>query len=149
MLGKKVETYKIEDMKIPFEEYEERISGEKEEPAFSRESYKRIIISPNQENAFSEPVLHALVLSKIDFALSDKVWTCINEGFTNYWNNEVGFGNYPYYNEAANSIDTWLKKDGIVFSYNKIVLIVEIVFGFIEKIPGVLLDDDAIVIQPQ
>lgn len=47
------------------------------------------IISPLMENAFTEPVLHKVVLSKIDFELSDEIWEAINEGFGDYWDEEV------------------------------------------------------------
>lgn len=42
------------------------------------------LISPFMEDAFSEPVLHKVVLSKIDFVLPDDIWDEINEGFAYY-----------------------------------------------------------------
>ena len=44
------------------------------------------LISPFMQGAFSEPVLHKLVLSKIDFELPDNIWDEINVGFEHYWN---------------------------------------------------------------
>ena len=41
-------------------------------------------ISPLMEGAFSEPVLHRVVLSKIDYELPNEIWDEINEGFAYY-----------------------------------------------------------------
>ena len=78
------------------------------------------------KNAFSEPVLHRVVLSKIDYELPDEIWDEINEGFAYYWDEEVGIGN-----DSA----------GILFPYDKLGEIMEILFDFIEQIPGAFLDD--------
>jgi len=49
------------------------------------------LISPLMEDAFTEPVLHRVVLNKFDFKLPDEIWDEINEGFAYYWDEEVGF----------------------------------------------------------
>ena len=51
-------------------------------------------ISPFIEGAFSEPILHRVVLSKIDFELRDEDWEEIESGFAYYWDEEAGLGNY-------------------------------------------------------
>ena len=99
------------------------------------------LISPFMEDAFSEPILHRVVLSKIDFELPDKIWDEINEGFANYWDVEVGFGNDVYFDDACVSIQKHLDSVRILFPYDKLGQIMEILFGFIEQIPGALLDD--------
>lgn len=104
------------------------------------------LISPLMENAFSEPVLHKVVLSKIDFKLPDEIWDEINEGFAIYWDEEVGFGNDVYFDDACVSIQNHLNSAGILFPYDKLGQIMEILFDFIEQIPGAFLDDSAIVI---
>ncbi|MGR5574817.1 5' nucleotidase, NT5C type [Bacteroides thetaiotaomicron] len=113
-----------------------------EELQQDKTSLKHTIISPLQENAFTEHVIHKEVLSKIDFDLPDNVWNEINEGFAHFWNVEVGQGNDVYFNDACNSIDDHLKRKRLIFQFNNLVRIVEIMFDFIEKIPGAFLDDE-------
>ena len=104
------------------------------------------LISPFTEDAFSEPVLHQVVLNHIDFELPDSIWEKINEGFAYYWDEEVGFGNYVVFEEACLFIQKHLNCSGILLPYDKIGIIMEILFDFIEKIPGAFLDESAIVI---
>lgn len=104
------------------------------------------LISPFMKDAFSEPVLHRVVLSKIDFELSDEIWEEINEGFENYWNDEVGFGNDVYFDDTCIFIQKHLDSVGILFPYDKIEQIMSIIYDFIGQIPGVFLDDSALVI---
>ena len=104
------------------------------------------IISSFMEGAFSEPVLHKLVLSKIDFELSDEIWNEINAGFEHFWDVEVGVGNGFYFDDACQSIQKHLDSVGILFPHDKLAIILEIMFDFIEQIPGAFLDDDEVVI---
>jgi hypothetical protein len=104
------------------------------------------LISPLQKDAFTEPVMHKVVLSKIDFELSDEVWDAINDGFGYYWNEKVGFGNTPYLNDACDTIYANIKKRGLIFPFDNVVKIVDIMFDFIEQIPGATLDDTELVI---
>ena len=104
------------------------------------------LISPFTEDAFSEPVLHQVVLNQIDFALPDFIWEEINEGFEHYWDEEVGLGNYVYFEDACLSIQKHLNCAGILLPYDKIETIMEILFDFIAKIPGAFLDESAMVI---
>ena len=107
------------------------------------------LISPLIEDAFSEPVLHKVVLSKIDFELPDEIWYEINEGFSYYWDEEVGFGNDVYFDSACQSIQKHLNSVGILYPYDKLEIILEILFNFIGQIPGAFLDESAIVIPKQ
>ena len=104
------------------------------------------IISPFMEGAFSEPVLHKLVLSKIDFELSDEIWNEINAGFEHFWDVEVGVGNGFYFDDACQSIQKHLDAVGILLPHDKLGTILEVMFDFIEQIPGAILDDDEVVI---
>ena len=104
------------------------------------------IISPLMEDAFTEPVLHKVVLSKIDFELPDEIWIVINEGFGNYWNNEVGFGNYADFDDTCRSINKHLVSANILFPYDKVETIVNIIYDFVEQIPCAFLDESAVVI---
>ena len=107
------------------------------------------LISPLIEDAFSEPVLHKVVLIKIDFELPDEIWYEINECFSYYWDEEVGFGNDIYFDSACQSIQKHLNSVGILYPYDKLGIILEILFNFIGQIPGVFLDESAIVIPKQ
>lgn len=102
------------------------------------------LISPFMQGAFSEPVLHKLVLSKIDFELSDNMWDEINAGFEHYWNVEVGYGNEVYFAKACRSILSHLESKQIMLSYEHLWTILEIMFDFIEQIPGAFLDDEVV-----
>lgn len=107
------------------------------------------LISPLMEGAFSEPILHRLVLSKIDFELPDEIWDEINEGFAYYWDEEVGIGNDVYFGDACVSVQRHLDSAGILFPYDKLGEIMEILFDFIEQIHGAFLDDSTLVIPKQ
>ncbi len=63
-----------------------------------------------------------------------------------YWNIEVGYGGWPDLNSAVSSISNWLLTKHIVFPIDKIVTIVNVMFDWIEQIPGAILDDDVVVI---
>lgn len=104
------------------------------------------IISPLMENAFSEPVLHKVVLSKIDFELPDEIWNAINDGFAYYWDIEVGFGNYADFDDTCRFINKHLAFANILFPYEKLETIVNIIYDFVEQVPGAFLDESAVVI---
>ena len=116
---------------------------------YRMKEYSKELISPLIEDAFSEPVLHRVVLSKIDFELPDEIWYEINEGFSFYWDEEVGFGNDVYFDSACQSIQKHLNSIGILYPYDKLGIILEILFDFIGQTPGVYLDESDIVIPKQ
>jgi hypothetical protein len=101
-------------------------------------------ISPFIEGAFSEPILHRVVLSKIDFELRDEDWEEIESGFAYYWDEEAGLGNYVDAESAFFSIQNNFLTKRILFPDNRLWTIVEAIFDFIEQIPGVILCDDEI-----
>jgi hypothetical protein len=119
---------------------------EHEEDEEDEKRHDAKLISPLQKDAFTEPVMHKMVLSKIDFELPDEVWDAINDGFSYYWNEKVGFGNTPYFNDACDTIFANIKKCGLIFPFDNVVKIVDIMFDFIEQIPGATLDDTELVI---
>lgn len=116
---------------------------------YRMKTYSKELISPLIEDAFSEPVLHRVVLSNIDFELPDEIWYEINEGFSFYWDEEVGFGNDVYFDSACQSIQKHLNSVGVLYPYDKLGIILEILFDFIGQIPGVYLDESDIVIPKQ
>ncbi len=99
-------------------------------------------ISPLHKNAFSEPILHRVVLSKIDFELSDNIWKDINDEFEFYWNHIAGVGNIATCDEACDWICHYIELEMVPITLDKVVTIVNIIWDFIEQIPGVLLNDE-------
>ena len=102
------------------------------------------LISPMMDDAFSAPTLHKVVLNKIDFELPDEIWNEINAGFSHYWNEEVGIGNDVYFAEAYRSVLQYVESKNVSLSDTQLWAILEIIFDFIEQIPGALLDDEMI-----
>lgn len=107
---------------------------------------KKYLIDPKNPNAFTSEVMHKVVLNGIDFELPYEIWDAIDDAFGYYWNVEVGYGGWPDLNSAVSSISNWLQKEHIMFSIDKIVTIVNVMFNWIEQVPGAILDDDVVVI---
>ena len=107
---------------------------------------KKHLLNPQSHNAFTSEVMHKVVLNGIDFELPEHIWDAIDDAFGNYWNVEVGYGGWPDLNSAVSSISNWLQNEQIIFPIDKIVTIVNLIFDWIEQIPGALLDDDVVVI---
>ena len=107
---------------------------------------EKFLLDPKAPGAFSPDVMHKVVLNGIDFELPDDMWDAIDDAFGNYWNVEVGYGGWPDFNSAVRSISNWLQKEHIIFSLDKIATIVNVMFDWIEQIPGVTLDDSEMVI---
>ena len=106
---------------------------------------EKYLLDPRASGAFSSEVMHKVVLSGIDFELPDDIWDAIDDAFGNYWNVEVGYGGWPDFNSAVRSISNWLQKEHIIFSLDKIATIVNVMFDWIEQIPGATLDDSEVV----
>ena len=97
---------------------------------------EKYLLDPKTPGAFSSEVMHKVVLNGIDFELPDYIWDAIDNAFGNYWNVEVGYGGWPDFNSAVSSISNWLQKEHIIFSLDKIATIVNVMFDWIEQIPG-------------
>ena len=107
---------------------------------------EKFLLDPKAPGAFSPDVMHKVVLNGIDFELPEHIWDAIDDAFGNYWNVEVGYGGWPDLNSAVSSISNWLQNKQIIFSIDKIVTIVNLMFDWIEQIPGAILDDDVVAI---
>ena len=107
------------------------------------------LISPYQEYAFTEEVLHEVANQSLDFFLPHEMWSYIERAFAYYWDEEVGFGNDVYFDSACQSIQKHLNSVGVLYPYDKLGIIIEILFDFIGQIPGVYLDESDIVIPKQ
>lgn len=80
---------------------------------------KKFLLNPNDPNAFTSEVMHKVVLNDIDFELPEHIWVAIDDAFGYYWNVEVGYGGWPDFNSAVNSISNWLHQEHIIFGFNK------------------------------
>ncbi len=107
---------------------------------------KKHLLNPKSDDALSSEVMHKVVLNGIDFDLPEHIWDVLDDAFGNYWNIEVGYGGWPDFNSAVNSISKWFQKEHIIYSRDKIATIVNIMFDWIEQVPGATLDDDVVVI---
>ena len=107
---------------------------------------EKYLLNPKTPNAFTSNVMHKVVLNGIDFDLPEHIWDAIDDAFGYYWNVEVGYGGWPDLYSAVNSISNWLQKEHIIFPTDKITTIVNLMFDWIEQIPGAILDDNDVVI---
>ena len=107
---------------------------------------EKFLLDPKAPGAFTSEVMHKVVLNGIDFELPDNIWDAIDDAFGNYWNVEVGYGGWPDLNSAVSSISNWLQNKHIIFPIDKIVTIVNVMFDWIEQLPGAILDDDEVVL---
>ena len=107
---------------------------------------EKFLVNPKAPDAFTTEVMYKVVLNGIDFELPEHIWDAIDDAFGNYWNVEVGYGGWPDLNSAVSSIKNRLQKAHIIFHIDKIVTIVNIMFDWIEQVPGATLDDDVVVI---
>ena len=85
------------------------------------------------------------VYNRIKFELPTAIWEAIDTAFGDYRNDVIGFGNYVGFEETVNYIDNQLKKKKIMFSYDKLEDIVNIIYDYIEMTGG-FLDEDTLAI---
>ena len=107
---------------------------------------EKYLLDPKASDAFTSDVMHKVVLNGIDFELPEQIWDDIDDAFGNYWNIEVGYGGRPDLISAVSSISNWLQNVNIFFPIDKIATIVNIMFDWIEQIPGAILDEDVVAI---
>ena len=107
---------------------------------------EKYLLDPKASDAFTSEVMYKVVLNGIDFGLPELIWDAIDYAFGIYWNVEVGYGARPDLNSAVSSISNWLENNNIIVSIDKIVIIVNIMFDWIQQIPGAILDDDVVAI---
>ena len=107
---------------------------------------EKFLLDPKAPGAFTSEVMHKVVLNGIDFELPENIWDAIDNAFGNYWNIEVGYGGWPDLNSAVSSISNWLQNEHIIFPIDKIVTIVNVMFDWIEQVPGAILGEEEVVI---
>lgn len=99
------------------------------------------LISPYQEDAFSEEVLYEVVNNRIGFVLPYHLWMEINDAFAYFWNEVVGENGDVYEEAMFVSIRDYLKNDLFFCPDELLQEIVTAIKEFILTIPGVIIQD--------
>lgn len=99
------------------------------------------LISPYQEDAFSEEVLYEVVNNRIGFVLPYHLWEEINEAFTYFWDEEVGVNRDIFEGAMFISIREYLIADLFYCPDELLQEIVTAIEEFIITIPGVIILD--------
>ncbi len=99
------------------------------------------IISPYQEDAFTEKVLYEVVNNRIGFVLPYHLWEEINEAFTYFWDEEVGVNGDIFEGAMFISIREYLIADLFYCPDELLQEIVTAIEEFIITIPGVIIQD--------
>lgn len=98
------------------------------------------IISPYQENAFSEEVLHEVANQSLGFFLPYEMWSFIERAFANYWDEEVGLNGVTCEDYMFLSIRQQLIDNMVIFPDELLSKVVTGIYDFMMEIPGVILD---------
>ena len=101
----------------------------------------KTLISPYQEDAFTEEVLYEVVNNKIGFVLPYHLWEEINEAFEYYWDEEVGVNGDIFEGDMFISIRKYLNADLFYCPDELLQEIVTAIEEFIVTIPGVIIPD--------
>lgn len=98
------------------------------------------IISPYQENAFSEGVLHDVANQRLGFFIPYGIWAKFNEAFAYYWNEEAGLNGVISDDYMFLSIRKQLIDNMVFFPDELLSKTVSAIYDFLMEIPGVILD---------
>ena len=98
------------------------------------------LISPYQEDAFSEDVLHEVANQSLGFFLPHEMWSYIERAFAYYWDEEVGLNGVTCDDYMFLSIRQQLINKKVLFSDELLSKVVTGIYDFMMEIPGVILD---------
>lgn len=98
-------------------------------------------ISPYQENAFTEEVLHEVVNNRLGIVVPYHLWEEINEAFAYYWDEVVGLNEEIYEESMFVTIREYLIADQFFCPNELLQEIVTAIEDFIINIPGVVIQD--------
>ena len=104
------------------------------------ESNIKKLISPYQEYAFTEEVLHEVANQSLGFFLPQEMWSYIESAFAYYWDEEVGFNGVTCEDYMFLSIQQQLIDKNIFFPDELLSKVVTSIYDFMMEIPGVILD---------
>lgn len=94
----------------------------------------------SQGGGIDPELVKQAVYSQIDFVLPEHIWDEIDTAFGECWNNEIGIGGWIHENQIETYIYDHLKKMKILFEYEKIEVITEIIFKHFNDI-GAYMDE--------
>ena len=97
-------------------------------------------ISPYQEYAFTDEVLHEVVNQSLGFFLPHEMWSYIERAFAYYWDEEVGLNGVTCDDYMFLSIRQQLINKKVLFSDELLSKVVTGIYDFMMEIPGVILD---------
>lgn len=97
-------------------------------------------ISPYQEYAFTDEVLHEVANQSLGFFLPDEMWTYIERAFAYYWDEEVGLNGVTCEDYMYLSIRQQLIDNMVLFPDELLSKVITGIYDFIMEIPGVILD---------
>ncbi|MFR7823123.1 MAG: hypothetical protein ACLU30_07890 [Odoribacter splanchnicus] len=81
------------------------------------------------------------VYNRINFDLSENIWTEINCAFGYYWNEKIGFAGDVYSEQIVDYIEGCLKEKHIILQKGKIIYIVNVILEYIKMIGGFLNEE--------
>ena len=99
------------------------------------------LISPYQEDAFTEEVLYEVVNNRLGFVVSYHLWEEINEAFEYYWDEVVGLNGDIFEGAMFITIRDYLIDDLFYCPDELLQEIVIAIQDFIITIPGVVVQD--------
>lgn len=102
--------------------------------------YTPQIISPYQNFAFTEEVLHEVANQTLGFYLPDEMWSFIERAFAYYWDVEVGLNGVTCEDYMFLSIRQKLIDRNVFLPDELLAKVVSGMYDFILEIPGAILD---------
>lgn len=102
--------------------------------------YTSQIISPYQDYAFTEKILHEVANQTLGFYLPDEMWSFIERAFAYYWDVEVGLNGVTCEDYMFLSIRQQLIERKVILPDEILAKVVSGMYDFIMEIPGAILD---------
>ena len=99
-------------------------------------------INFTNEGEIKSSKVKVAVYSRIDFDLPEDLWDKIDDLFAECWNDVIGLRGAIYENQIEQYIYNGLKKEKIIFPYDKVSKIVGIIFDYIKMTGGFLKEDE-------
>ena len=98
------------------------------------------LISPYQEYAFTDEVLHEVANQSLGYPLPDEMWSYIERAFAHYWDEEVGLNGETCEDYMFLSIQEQLIDNMVFFPDELLAKVVSGIYDFMLEIPGAILD---------
>ena len=97
---------------------------------------------PEGENPYERKInsleAYDYIKSHIEFNLEMNTWICIDEIFSDIWNNKIGLGGSFYWNEIEAEVLEEFKKHKILLPDNYVKTVVHLILEFIEQTGGII-----------